>query len=125
MMNQQILAGDWNAIKGKLLEKWGQVTDSDLTEIRGDVDQLVGLIQRKTGEGREAIEAYLQQISGSAASVIGTAAETVRNCAQHAAEAVQHTTKHTADRMRAAITKRNASSAIGRESRCLCVSEWV
>lgn len=101
MMNQQILAGDWNAIKSKLLEKWGQVTDSDLTEIRGDMDQLVGLIQRKTGEGREAIEAYLQQVSGSAASAIGTAAETARNYAQHTAETVQHTTKHAADRMRA------------------------
>jgi uncharacterized protein YjbJ (UPF0337 family) len=100
MMNQQILAGDWNAIKGKLLEKWGQVTDSDLTEIRGDMDQLVGLIQRKTGEGREAIEAYLQQISGSAASAIGTAAETVRDYAQHASETVQHTAKQAADQVR-------------------------
>ena len=105
MMNQQILAGDWNAIKGKLLEKWGQVTDSDLTEIRGDMDQLVGLIQRKTGEGREAIEAYLQQISGSAASAIGTAAETVRDYAQHASETVQHTAKQATDQVRAGYNK--------------------
>jgi uncharacterized protein YjbJ (UPF0337 family) len=101
MTNQQIVEGNWNEIKGKVRQKWGQLTDSDLSQIRGDVDQLVGIIQRKTGEGREAIEAYLQEMSGSAASVIGTAAETVRNYAQHAADTVQHTGQQAADRVRA------------------------
>ena len=120
MTNQQILAGDWNAIKGKLLERWGQVTDSDLTEIRGDVDQLVGLIRRKTGEGREMIEAYLQQMSGSTASAAETAQLCAACCRGRAAYG-QADCRPDAP----AITKRNASSAIGRESRCLCVSGWV
>jgi ElaB/YqjD/DUF883 family membrane-anchored ribosome-binding protein len=77
------------------------LTESDLPQIRGNVDQIVGIIQRKTGEGREAIEAYLQELSGSAASAAGAAAETVHNCAQHAAENVQHTAKQAADRVRA------------------------
>jgi uncharacterized protein YjbJ (UPF0337 family) len=101
MTNQQILEGDWNAIKGKLQEKWGQLTDSDLPQIRGDVDQLVGTIQRKTGEGREAIERYLQEMSGSAASAIGTASETVRDYAQQAAATVQHTAEQAAGQVRA------------------------
>ena len=85
MMNQQILEGNWNEIKGKLRQKWGQLTDDDLPQIRGDADQIVGIIQRKTGEAREAIEQYLQEMSGSAASAIGT----VRDCAQHAADQVR------------------------------------
>ena len=125
MTNQQILEGDWNAIKGKLQEKWGQLTDSDLLQVRGDVNQLVGTIQRKTGEGREAIETYLQELSGSAASAIGTAAETVRDYAQQASETVQHTAKQAAGQMQPAMTERNALSAIGRESRCSSVSEPV
>lgn len=72
-MNQQILEGNWDEIKGKIREKWGQLTDDDFQQIRGDAEQLVGVIQRKTGEAREAIEQYLQQISGSAASAVGTA----------------------------------------------------
>ena len=101
MTNQQILEGNWNVIKGKLRQKWGQLTDDDLPQILGDADQIVGIIQRKTGEAREGIEQYLQEVSGSAASAIGTAAATVCNYAQQASESVQHTAKQAADQMRA------------------------
>ena len=101
MMNQQIFEGNWNEIKGKLRQKWGQLTDDDFQQIRGDAEQLIGIIQRKTGEAREAIEQYLQEISGSAGSAIGTAATTVRDYAQHASETVQHTAKQAADQVRA------------------------
>ena len=100
-MNQQILEGNWNEIKGKLRQKWGQLTDDDLPQIRGDVDQIIGAIQRKTGEKREAIERYLQEMSGSAASAIGTTAEAVCDYAQHASEAVQHSAKQAANQVRA------------------------
>jgi len=101
MTDQQILEADWNAIKTKLRQRWGQLTDSDFPQIRGDVGHLVGIIQRRTGEGREAVETYLREISGSAASAMGTAAETVRDYAQHASQAVQDTAKQAADGVRA------------------------
>ncbi len=101
MASQQLLEGNWNEIKDQLRHKWGQLTDNDFPQVRGDVDHLVGIIQRKTGEGREAIEAYLQRLSSSTASAIGTAAETVRDGAQHAVEAAQHTAKQAADQIRA------------------------
>lgn len=89
MTDQQTLERDWDAIKAKLRERWGQLTDSDLPQIRGDVDHLVGIIQRRTGEGREAIENYLQELPGSAASAIGTATETVRDYTQQATDRVR------------------------------------
>ncbi len=100
-MNQQILEGNWNEIKGKLREKWGQLTDSDLPQRQGNLEQLVGIIQRKTGEGRESIEKFLQQTSGGAASAMGIAAETVRDYAQQASESVQNTAKQAVDQVRA------------------------
>jgi uncharacterized protein YjbJ (UPF0337 family) len=100
-MNQQILEGNWNEIKGKLREKWGQLTDNDLPQRQGDLEQLVGIIQRKTGEGRESIEKFLQQTSGGAASAMGIAAETVRDYAQQASESVQSTAKQAVDQVRA------------------------
>ena len=100
-MNSTTLDGNWTEIKGKLREKWGQLTDSDLPQGQGDVEQLVGIIQRKTGEGRESSEKSLQQMSGSAASAMGTAAETVKEYAQSASESVQHTAKQAADQVRA------------------------
>src|SRR5262245_7846004 len=56
MVNQQTLQGNWNEIKGKLRSKWGQLTNDDLQTAHGNVDQLIGLIQRKTGEARSSIE---------------------------------------------------------------------
>jgi len=96
MTNQQILEGNWNEIKGKLRQKWEQLTDDDLPQLRGDADQIIGVIQRKTGEAREAIERYLQEVSGSAAEATGT----VGDYAQHAAETVQHMAEQAADQVR-------------------------
>jgi uncharacterized protein YjbJ (UPF0337 family) len=97
----QILEGNWNEIKGKLRQRWKQLTDDDLPQIRGDADQIIGVIQRKTGEAREAIEQYLHEVSGSAGSAIGTAGETLCDYAQQASEAVQHTAKQAAGQVRA------------------------
>ena len=101
MINQQTLEGNWNEIKGKIRTHWGQLTDDDLSHFHGEVDKLVGTIQRKTGEGREAIENYLNELSGSAASTIGQAAENVRQYSERASEAAQDTARRAADQVRA------------------------
>ena len=49
MVNQQALEGNWNVIKGKIRTHWGQLTDDDLPQFHGEVDKLVGTIQRKNG----------------------------------------------------------------------------
>jgi ElaB/YqjD/DUF883 family membrane-anchored ribosome-binding protein len=64
------------------------------------VDQLVGTIQRKTGETRESIEQFFEQFSSNGASAIGRAGETVRAYAQQAAETVQETSKQAAESVR-------------------------
>jgi len=101
MTNEQILEGDWNEIKAKLRQKWKQLTDDDLPQLRVELDQIIGIVQRKTGEARGAIERYLEQASGSAASAVGTAAETAGEYAQHAAETVQDTATQAGDQVRA------------------------
>ena len=63
MINQQTLQGNWNEIKGKVLSKWGSLTDADLAVFNGNVGQLLGAIQRKTGESRESIEQFVEQFT--------------------------------------------------------------
>ena len=99
MTDQQILEGNWNEIKGKLRQRWGQLTDDDLPQIRGEADQIIGVIQRKTGEAREAIERYLQELSGSAAAAMGTAAETGGDAAQHVSENGRPTAQQAVDQV--------------------------
>ena len=50
------IKGDWNITKGKLKQKWAQLTDDDLQYTDGKVDELVGRIQKRTGESQAAIE---------------------------------------------------------------------
>src|SRR5262245_3461969 len=93
MVNAQTLQGNWNEIKGKLRHKWGQLTNDDVQQFGGNVEQLVGLIQRKTGEARSSVEHYLEELTANGASAFSQASETVRGYAQQAATAVQDTTK--------------------------------
>lgn len=83
-VNQQTLEGNWNEIKGKLHEKWGEVTKDELHKARGNIDQLVGLIQRKTGEAREIVEEYLDELAGDTAGSVSRVAEAVRGYASSA-----------------------------------------
>jgi len=55
-MNTLEIKGDWNITKGKLKQKWAQLTDDDLQYVKGKNDELLGRIQKRTGETREAIE---------------------------------------------------------------------
>ena len=52
-MNKLQIKGNWNEIKGKLKQKYGDLSDDDLTYIEGKEDELLGRIQKKTGESRE------------------------------------------------------------------------
>ena len=97
MVNQQTLQGNWNEIKGKLRTKWGQLTNDEVQVFDGNVDRLVGLIQRKTGEARESVEKYLEEVGASSASGIAQAAETVRGYAKQATDQVQETTHPAAE----------------------------
>ena len=100
MVNQQTLQGNWNEIKGKLRSKWGQLTNDDLQAASGNIDQLVGLIQRKTGEARSSVETFLEELTSNGAGAFSQAAETAREYAQQAMETVQERSKHAADSVR-------------------------
>lgn len=58
-MNKEALKGDWKLVKGKIKEKWGKLTDDDLTEINGKREQLLGKIQKKYGLAKEKAEQEL------------------------------------------------------------------
>ncbi len=58
-MNAQIIKGDWNIAKGKLKQKYGKLTDNDLHYVEGKEDELLGRIEKVTGERREVLEKFL------------------------------------------------------------------
>src|SRR5262245_9003906 len=81
MSTQERMVGNWNQLQGKIKPRWGQLTDDELNEVEGNVDQLVGLIQQKTGDARESIERAVNEFSESAGNVVTQATETARQFA--------------------------------------------
>jgi uncharacterized protein YjbJ (UPF0337 family) len=61
IMNTLEVKGDWNITKGKLKQKWAKLTDDDLQYADGKQEELVGRIQKRTGETREAVEKALKE----------------------------------------------------------------
>jgi len=62
-MTKLEIKGDWNITKGKLKQKWAKLTDDDLQFVEGKQDELVGRIQKCTGETREAVETAIKESS--------------------------------------------------------------
>jgi uncharacterized protein YjbJ (UPF0337 family) len=55
-MNTLEMKGNWNIAKGKLKQQWADLTDDDLDYAEGKEDELIGRIQKRTGQSREAVE---------------------------------------------------------------------
>jgi uncharacterized protein YjbJ (UPF0337 family) len=64
-MNKLEMKGNWNITKGKLKQKWGRLTDDDLDIASGNLDEVIGRIQKRTGERREAIERAIEDAERS------------------------------------------------------------
>jgi uncharacterized protein YjbJ (UPF0337 family) len=60
-MNTLHIKGDWNIVKGKLKKKYAQLTDNDLRYEEGQEDELIGRIQKRTGDTKEAVEKYVDE----------------------------------------------------------------
>ena len=59
-MNKDIIEGKWTEIKGAVQQKWGKLTDDDMTEINGSREKLSGKIQKNYGLAREEAEKQMK-----------------------------------------------------------------
>jgi uncharacterized protein YjbJ (UPF0337 family) len=60
-MNWDQIEGKWKQLSGNFREKWGRLTDDDLTTINGRRDQLVGKIQERYGLAKDAAEKQVDE----------------------------------------------------------------
>jgi uncharacterized protein YjbJ (UPF0337 family) len=64
-MNWDQIEGQWKEMTGFVKEKWGDLTDDEITQVKGKRDQLAGLIQKKYGVAKEEAEKQLQDFEKS------------------------------------------------------------
>lgn len=82
MTNRQEIKGHWNEVTGRLKEHWGQLTDDDLQRAEGSTDQLIGLVQQKTGATQSEVEKFIDSVLGG--GIGDQAAQTVQQYAEAA-----------------------------------------
>jgi uncharacterized protein YjbJ (UPF0337 family) len=68
-MNWDQISGNWKQFKGSVKERWGKLTDDDLTVVAGKRDKLTGILQERYGYAKEQAEKELDEFSHSAKSV--------------------------------------------------------
>jgi uncharacterized protein YjbJ (UPF0337 family) len=62
IMEKLKIKGAWNEMKGKLKQKYGQLTDDDLTFAEGKEDELYGRLQQKLGKTKEQVRKEIEDL---------------------------------------------------------------
>jgi uncharacterized protein YjbJ (UPF0337 family) len=61
-MNEQTIKGNWNEMKGKIKQKYADVTDDDLTYAEGKEDEMWGKLQQKVGKSKDEIKKEIDKM---------------------------------------------------------------
>jgi len=61
-MNKLKMRGSWNEVKGKLKQKYADLTDDDLMLAEGKEDELFGRLQQRLGKSKEEIRKEIEKI---------------------------------------------------------------
>lgn len=62
MVNKLELEGNWNEVKGKLKQKFANLTDSDVLLVEGKKEELLGRLQIKLGKSKAEIEKLISEL---------------------------------------------------------------
>lgn len=61
-MTKLQLKGNWNETKGKLKQKYAQLTDDDLTFVEGKEEEMLGRLQQRLGKDKEEIRREVEAL---------------------------------------------------------------
>ncbi|STO19388.1 CsbD-like [Flavobacterium hibernum] len=62
IMNTTEIKGNWNELKGKLKQKYADLTDDDLMYAEGKEDEMYGKLQQKLGKTKEELQKMLSDL---------------------------------------------------------------
>jgi len=84
MITKEEIQGNWNSFVGGVQKRYSEITGDDLAAVKGNIQQMAGVIQAKTGQARAEIESYLQSLSCDASGAINNVSEMASNMASRA-----------------------------------------
>lgn len=93
VLNEDTIKGRWKEARGEIQKIWGKLTDDELDQAKGDLTALTGIIQKRYGESREAIEIKLRDyFSGTWSDLkhgVAKRSEKVKDIVAEAAESAK------------------------------------
>jgi len=89
MVTKEEAQGTWNQLAGAVKSKYSQITGDDLAGVNGNIQQLAGLIQKKTGKAKEEIDEFLKSVSDSTSTTVGRISEVASDMATKASESIR------------------------------------
>lgn len=108
-MNKFTIDGSWNQIKGKLRQKFAQLTDDDLNFSEGKSEELLGRLQSKLGMSEDDLYVMLNDLKASSAAVAGgirQRVDQVKTKATEVAGDIKTRASHVADDLKATANAR-------------------
>ncbi|MFN2542638.1 MAG: CsbD family protein [Chthoniobacterales bacterium] len=61
-MTKLSFKASWNEVKGKLKQKYGQLSDDDLAFSEGKADEFIGRLQQKLGKSKEDLRREIEEL---------------------------------------------------------------
>lgn len=61
-MNTTEITGNWETIKGKLKQKYAQLTDDDLLMVEGKKEEMMGKLQIKLGKTKDEMNKIITEL---------------------------------------------------------------
>ncbi|HBJ34142.1 MAG TPA: general stress protein CsbD [Planctomycetaceae bacterium] len=89
MITKEEMQGSWNQLVGEVQKRYSNISGDELAAVKGNANQLAGLIQRKTGIAKEEVEQFLDGIVGGASRSFDRISGAVQQYADTAGEAVR------------------------------------
>ena len=62
MATESFFKGQWHELKGKLKQKYGQLTDDDVTFAEGKEEEMMGRLQTKLGKTKEDLRSEIEKL---------------------------------------------------------------
>lgn len=56
------IKGNWNQLKGKAKQEYGDLTDDDVAYTEGKEDELIGRLQEKLGQTKDQITSWIDSL---------------------------------------------------------------
>lgn len=61
-MDKLEIKGDWNEMKGRMKQAYGDLTDDDLVREEGKDDEFLGRLQQKLGKTKDEVVEWIRSL---------------------------------------------------------------